>query len=1338
MNESLQNKNSLNNKKSAEVRFIVGIGSSAGGLEALRTLFGCLGQNVPMAFVVVQHLAPSHKSRLVEILAQSTHLKVKEVEDGERPETSVIYITPPNADVYFENGHLRLMEPHLKIGPKPSVDFFFRSLADNFGSSAIGIVLSGTGSDGAHGVRAIKAAGGFTISQKASTAKYDGMPRAAKHTGAVDLELSPEEIAQELSRFGKIPRRVQREKSEPADDDHFDRIFAILEREKGACFANYKPSTIRRRVERRIIATRCASIKEYAEYLQNNPAESSNLFQDILISVTAFFRDPEAYEALEKHVSEKIQAKQNGDSFRCWIIGCATGEEPYSITIMICELVERFGKKLSLQVFATDLDETALEVARRGSYSRASFDKFPPELREKYFVTYEDQLQVRPFLRDLIIFSRHNVIEDPPFLNTDLVSCRNVLIYFNQSLQERVFKTICYSLGKGGILFLGRSEAVSGHASHLFQVQDKEARIFYSMKERSGTILPVLKAGYSDMPNPGEKKHAEREESEAELFQAMIAGFAPDSVIIDETSRVKHTFGKASEYLSFPAGEVTVDVSRLLPDEMGKELPSLLYRVSKSLGSAQGKQHEIKQNGQLYLVQMTVAPLKLKGESKQYLLAFAKSPKLPEPAPAYTSNGKPAEERTRELEKELISVKEQLQSIMEEYQASNEELQSLNEELRSANEELQSSNEELETTNEELQSSNEELTTLNQELNVKSAELQVLYNRHQAIQNAIAYPLLIIDEKLNLLDFNPSARHLLRISESDIGTQLRSIPTPLDFTDIINAVGKALREQKNSRFQYQTKDRSFEIQVQVFFGEKNTVAGSVVSFIDNTEISMALDEARVMKSRLASIIDNTPAMITMKDLSGVYILANNRFCEVMGKKPEDVIGSTDEELFDHVIAKQIRDTDFEVLKQDEGLQMEESFFIGGQTHVWTSSKFTLFNARSRPYAVCTISLDITERAIRERQLELFRHIISSANSGAVILEDSGNGLAVSFCSEQLCKLLGVNSSDLLGINLEDFLHSIHMQGKPRSVSELAKAIEESREASFTFTALMPRGEELTFELRSAKIDSFDDIKSHIILSIFDVTERLKDQQIILSQQEELSRYARFSALGEIAAGISHEINTPLNVITANTDILQRAVKMNKLNDHLVIQSAQDIETMAKGISNIVRGLKSVAGIDPGTFEYASMQKLISDALKICQLRIQRSDVDLQVEMPNGDLMVRCYAIQIMQVIINLVNNALEAIAGTENPWIKIVLKEQDEKVCVTVTDSGNGIDARLTEKIMTPFFSTKKMQNGTGMGLSLSRAIARRHNGDLVVDPSAPNTTFRLEITKDQPRSMAV
>lgn len=1316
-------------------RFIVGIGSSAGGLEALRSLFGALDGKPPMAFVVVQHLAPQHKSRLVEILAQSTQLQVKEVEDGVRPEAETIYITPPNSDIYSADGVLRLVEPHLKIGPKPSVDYFFRSLAEDVGARAIAVVLSGTGSDGAHGIRAVKAAGGFTMSQTPTSAKYDGMPKAATHTGAVDLELTPEEIALELSRFGTISLEGIRKSLAPAAGSQFERIFRLLEQNKGVNFSNYKPSTIRRRVERRIIATRCESLGEYADFLRDHPRESGELFQDILISVTAFFRDPEAFAALEQHIAQVLSRKQRGDTFRCWIIGCATGEEPYSIAILMAEAIERLDKSVTLQVFATDLDEVALNVARRGCYSRGTFDKFPQHLQKKYFTACNDQLQIRQSLRDCIIFARHNAVEDPPFLNADLVSCRNVLIYFNQSLQERVFRTVSYALNKGGILFLGKSETVSSSVAELFEVQDKESRIYYSVKEKSRVALPSMRSTRTENAELLQVTQGQAQDAvDSELFQSMVEGFAPDSLIIDEERRVKHTFGHANEYLSFPKGETTYDVAKLLPAGIGAELPTLLHRVNVSGKFIKGKKHGFAHRNEPRRIQLIVVPLRSQSHYKQYLVAFRTLTSAATPAAGSAADSSlPVNAQLSELSNELAATREQLQSVMEEYQASNEELQSLNEEMQSANEELQSSNEELETTNEELQSTNEELTTLNQELNVKSSELQMLYLRHQAIQHAIAYPLLVIDCKLNVLDFNPPARHLLRIGDADVGSQMQTMPTNIDLTEVKAEIVDALKHQQDKRFQLKTKDRSFEVQVQIFYGDRSAVDGAVVSFIDNTEITMALEEAKVMKGRLSSIIDNTPAMVTMKDLSGVYVFANNRFCEVTQKAEQDVLGCTDDELFGQDVGRRIRERDFQVLTTLEPLQFEEAHEIDGSTRFWTSSKFILLDARKRPYSVCTVSLDITDRASREHQLELFRRAVTSANSGTVILEDSGAGLTVTYCSDHFSSLLGYSYAALTGISLRELFSKIRMQGGTRTVEATASALESGAASTFTFVSLAETGAELTFEMRSARLRHPGERESHLILSIFDVTERLKDQRLILSQQEELSRYARYSALGEIAAGISHEINTPLNVITANTDILKAAVQIGKLTPERVVESANDIEKMAKGISGIVQGLKSVAGIDPGSFERASMQKLLRDALKICEIRVQRSDVELKLHVPEAELMVYCYPIQIMQIVINLVNNSLEAIAGNDEPWLSITLQDRGDKILLSIKDSGPGIDPAIAEKIMTPFFSTKKDSNGTGIGLSLSRSIARRHSGDLYLDSAAPNTTFCLEIAKEQP-----
>jgi two-component system CheB/CheR fusion protein len=552
--------------KPPKPKYIVGIGASAGGLEALRSLFGALKQGSTMAFVVVQHLAPTHRSRLVELIAHSTPLRVKEVQDGEAPQPGVICVTPPGKDVFYEGGLLRLREPQLTVGPKPSIDLFFHSLADNGGDAVIGIVLSGTGSDGAHGIRAIKAAGGLTISQQAQSAKYDGMPKAAKMTGSVDLELTPERIADELARLERLDGPRGAVIARPAASlDIYQEILSVVTAELGVDFADYKPSTIHRRIERRMVANRCESLRAYHRYLSETPAEAKLLFQDILISVTSFFRDHEAFKALSARLTQQIRGKPQGAAFRAWSIGCATGEEAYSIAILVSEILDKLKKPIQVQIFATDLDDQALAIARKGIYSKASFAEFPPELIEKYFNHVDERLQIKSSLRDWIIFARHNVTEDPPFINQDLVTCRNLLIYFNGKLQARAFNTIHYALDRGGTLFLGRSEAVPS-GSPFFEIVDKHAKLYLRL-ERKG-----------DIPRSVSRHEASREaaliskekggasvSSAGSPMPSLIAALAPNSILVDSDFKLIHVYGSAGELLRHPVGEATQSVAKLLP-----------------------------------------------------------------------------------------------------------------------------------------------------------------------------------------------------------------------------------------------------------------------------------------------------------------------------------------------------------------------------------------------------------------------------------------------------------------------------------------------------------------------------------------------------------------------------------------------------------------------------------------------------------------------------------------------------------------------------------------------------------------------------------------------------
>ncbi|WP_199694486.1 chemotaxis protein CheB [Sorangium cellulosum] len=1322
---------------SAPPSYVVGLGSSAGGLEALRILIGGLKSADRMSIVIVQHLAPQHRSRLVEIISHSTSLNVKEVSEGEDLCANTVYVTPPNADVVTDGRALLLRQPQAKVGPKPSVDLFFKSIAEHYGENAIGVILSGTGSDGAQGIRAIKAAGGVTICQTPESAKYDGMPRAAKQTGAVDLELGLEEMANQLSKFNELAKRHDQPDASLrqlglSHQDPYHSILAFLEKASRVNFAKYKQSTVRRRIERRVIATRCESIEAYADYLRLRPEEGRLLFQDILISVTSFFRDEPSFKALAAAVAERIDKKRTGDSFRAWVVGCATGEEAYSIAILVFEALGKANKQLNVQIFATDIDEQAMSVARKGLYQQASVADIPPRLRSRYFDEQNQSFRVKDYVRDAIVFARHDVAQDPPFLKLDLVSCRNVLIYFNSHLQEHTLRTFHFAMDTQGVLFLGKSESATT-VSDLFELTDKNAKIF------------VRSAKKGDLPRSYSRQEFNRESAlitkdrqsttALDLFTSMVNGFAPDSILIGDDHRVRHVFGGANRYLHFPKGEPTVTIQKLLPADVAHDLGALLHRAQRSGHAARGDQrHAFVIEREERKIQLTVVPLSSDGRT-EFIVCFSHAPydvpRRPVKSPAGGSRLAPEEQLWR-LEQELAATREHLQTVIEEHDTASEELQALNEELQSSNEELQSTNEELETTNEELQSANEELTTLNQEINVKSSELLTLNQRLVAIQNAIAYPLLVVDKNLRLTDYNPASRHLFRLSEVDRGQHIRAALAHLSVEPVLDMVGASFQERRPMRHQIEVLDRHFEASIQLIEGSKGEVDGAVLSFVDNTELVHALTQSRVSRERLSAILDNTPALVTMKDSIGAYVYVNQRFCGVLGRSEKEVLGRTDEELFGPKAGSAMRERDFEVLKARSPMWIEESLHVGGKPRYWLSSKFPLLDDRRNAQSVCTIALDITERVLQEQHLKVFKKVVSASNAGLAILESDQGQHRVTFASNEFADKIGRNAPELHGLPLDELLEIVLSGAESPRIAELSEAARQSPLASFTINLAEKAGGELWIELRTATISFGGEEPSYLILLIFDVTQRVQAQRLILSQQEELSRFSKLASLGEIAAGISHEINTPLNVITTKTDLLKRLAERGQLEKERLARIAVEVDGMVENITNVISGLKSITRMESEKLRPHNVQELVREAVRVSGFRLQQASVHLSFDLPREDLIIDCYPVQIVQILINLLNNAVDAISSLRERWIRIEARSSDELVYVRVIDSGKGIDPALAEKIMTPFFTTKKEEHGTGLGLSLSRNIAQHHDGDLRLVMEHKNTCFELELPRKQ------
>lgn len=716
-------KNSLSSKKEL---VIVGLGASAGGLEALTLFLSNLPpQHDNIAYVVVQHLSPTHKSMMRDLLARETTFDVLEIQSGLIPKANTVYITPPDRDVTLKNGLLHLNKPLDRwIGPKPSVDKFFISLASEKQENAVGVILSGTGSDGSQGVRAIRAEGGIAIAQDPKQAKYDGMPASAIQTKSVDYILKAEEIATEIIHLLRYPNSLRVEK---AEEDEFNAIFAILREHVNIDFSQYKKSTITRRIERRMAAIKATTIKDYIAYLKDTRDEVELLYKDMLIGVTSFFRDTEAFSELKKQLQLYVKEREDEDQLRIWISACSTGEEAYSIAIILDEILNADRSK-HIKIFATDIDEDAVKQARAGIFPEVTVSNISPERLKRYFNQKGNEFEVKPQLKEKVIFSRHDIIMDPPFVNVDLITCRNMLIYFETELQKKIFTTFAYSLKQHGVLFLGKSESVGIHTD-LFATLDAKAKIFQTRTttESRKLLYPQMLSTSKYMkPTVAIKTKKRVSTIEESIKNTLFEYYEDRCVVIDNDFNVHYIKGNMNDMLKFPSGEVHNNILKMLPEKISLEVRSLVYKANKNeAGITFPKITEKVVDNELIKIKLT--PLEgYAGKYLYFLLCFDNEPLKEEiivQKPMETENA-----YIIQLEQDLLATREHLQTVVEELETSNEELQSSNEELQASNEELQASNEELETTNEELQSTNEELQTA-------YSEIRALYEKQNLQKN---------------------------------------------------------------------------------------------------------------------------------------------------------------------------------------------------------------------------------------------------------------------------------------------------------------------------------------------------------------------------------------------------------------------------------------------------------------------------------------------------------------------------------------------------------------------------------------------------------------------------
>ena len=879
-------------RRTAKPQFpVVGIGASAGGLEACTALLKALPLNPGMAFVVVQHLDPRHESILHKLLSKITEMPVIQVEDGVVLEPDHVYVIPPKHDIAVREATLRLLSRRRTAGRHLPINRFFASLAEHQKSAAIGVILSGTASDGTAGLQAIKSEGGVTFAQEPKSAGYPGMPESAILAGCVDFVLPPEEIARTLVGLGRLPYagRNAVPNAEPLLPGAADlqKIVQILRTATAVDFGLYKAGTLRRRIARRMILQKIESLPRYEAYLEQNPSEVAALYQDIFIHVTHFFREPETFAALQRKVLPKLIANRpQGEPLRVWVPGCSTGEEAYSIAIALLEFLEKRAPATPVQVFGTDISAPAVDRARSGTYSETAVANVSPERLKRFFVKVGESYQIGKQVRDRCVFARHDLGKDPPFSKLDLISCRNVLIYMSTALQERVLSLFHYALRPAGFLVLGKSET-PGSSSRLF-VQDDHRWKIYSQNPAAAVARTALSpVDYERVP-----ARAARAASTSAAFNLEKAveriiwqRYAPAALVVDSGLQVLHFDGNAGPYLAPARGAATLHVLKLMREELALDLRTALHRAKKEEKPVRREGIRFRQDRGSKTVNLEVIPIKGRhAKGADFLILIEEAPAR-ETAGARETTG---DDKLVDLRQELSSTREHLQSIIETQEATTEALTVEHEEVLSANEELQSTNEELETAKEELQSTNEELTTLNEELQNRNAELGQLANDLSNLLVGVSIPVIVVGGDRRIRRFTAAAEPLLNLIPADVGRPISDLRPNLELPDLESLVSEVSGQGRLVEREVQTRDgRWYSLRMRPYKTAENKIDGVLMALMDIDVMKRGLDQARLSlgdavaeRDLSASLLDISGALIVILDPAS-RVIGFNRACQEM-------------------------------------------------------------------------------------------------------------------------------------------------------------------------------------------------------------------------------------------------------------------------------------------------------------------------------------------------------------------------------------------------------------------------------------------------------------------------
>jgi two-component system CheB/CheR fusion protein len=1334
---------------------VVGIGTSAGGIEALTAFFSAIPADTGMAYVVIQHLAPDRESMMPQIIARHTKMPVRQIEDGMQVEPDHVYVIRPGHTVTLERGRLRTGADVRARGHRRPVDDFFRSLAEQQRERAVAVVLSGMGSNCTAGAQAIKAGGGICIAQDPDSAGHAGMPSSLIGAGYADLVQEVADIALTLAKYAKAPyleaaAHPREWEDLLGDDRHLNETRAILRVRTSHDFSGYKRATVLRRVLRRMSLRQVPTLERYCSLLRSDPEEAPALTNDLLISVTGFFRDPEAWEALRELVIVPLVAsRQSGQSIRAWSAACASGEEPYSLAMLLLEEAERAGKHFEIKIFATDAAPRSLDLARAGHYPGGIEGDVPFERLERFFDATESGYRVKGELREAVVFAPHNVLRDAPFSRLDICLCRNLLIYLEPDTQRRLLTGLIYGVREGGCLFLGSSET-PGMQEGRVETLNKNWRIFRKVggaESRLSSVFPYIEpaprlsfqAAPEPLPRPSQTSGFPRHE--------MLNNESLPGVVVDRREQLVYVHGEVSRYLHYPAGEPTLQLFDIVKPVLRPTVRRLLRAAMGAPEAGQDEHNVVELPESRGKVSIRVRPL-VPG-TDYFFISFAwelvplavagagAGAGAAEPDGEHSSAMARANEMA--LEEEVRSLRQELQNVTEAFQIGHEEQKASNEELTSINEELQSSNEELESTQEELQSLNEELTTVNGELQAKVTEIEAINNDLANLLSNTAIAVVFLDSQFRVRRYTPAITEIVNLNPADIGRPMRHLTAKFPVGDLHAEAAEVLTKLVSREEEVRSDaGRWYLKRILPYRTSEHGVDGVVITFVETTSVKNAERQLEAAHKLRRAVLDQMPEAVLIAEPGGRLIYGNRSAASLFG-----LSSFPTSEMDWRAVQNSVRGFHadgrpyapeewpiYRAVTLGETVAVEEIEYIrpdGGRGRVSANAAPVRGDAGEILSAVCTFT-EITERTLYSRNLleseARFRVLVESAVDTAIFSMDADGRIRT--WNKGAEQVTGWSEREIIGQGAE-----VLFTPEDRSAGQHLRELSDAREtgkamderwhvrkdgthfwASGVLTSVQGSGDKSAFGYLKVMRDA---------TSTREAEQRLRTANVVAEESRLVAERAN-SAKDDFVAVVSHELRSPLNTISLWAQILDK----DKPTGAALDEGLQAILRSSRRQQQLIDDLLDVARMGSGKLRVSMRPTRLTDvveaALESIRPAAQARGVALEQRLGQDVGVVRADPDRLEQVVLNLLNNAVKFTpsGGT----VTIAMRREADTVVMEVADTGIGIKPEFIARIFSPFSQAEvgaaRAHSGLGLGLAISKQLVEQHNGSITVHSDGP------------------